>query len=452
MSSPTISPASLARLWLGGWGHLSLLVTNLLTGLAAITLSLLTLAAVLSIPGGGIGLVLVIPALYLAWWAVRLERHRIVGLTGVPIDPPQEPVDLPLWRQLWLDPRKWRAVAYLGLHSLWGTLVGTITVLGLGQLLALAAMPLYADRIPDDGLTLLWFVPVQGRTALAIAWAVGVLGLLALPVVARFLARVDITMARWLIGRDRTADVEQLEARVGTLTESRLQAVDSVEAERQRIERDLHDGPQQRLVAIAMGLGMAQEAMHRDPSAAASLIDEAHASAKEAIVEMRNVARGIVPPVLADRGLDAAISALAARSPVPVTVQTHDVGRLAPTIEAIAYFVVSESLTNVAKHSGASRADVVLERVPGLPAPAGLTPSSPAPPAVLDQLRITVRDDGRGGATPGRGTGLTGLRHRVGAVDGTLDVHSPEGGPTTLVASLPLRPETTHPTTHGAPS
>lgn len=439
MSSQIISPTSLARLWLGGWGHVSLLVTNLLTGMVALTLSLLTLAAVLSIPGGGVGLILLIPALYLSWWVGRAERHRLVALTGAPIDPETEPIDDPVWKQLWLDPRKWRAVAYLGLHSLWGTAVGLATLLGLGQLLALALIPLYRPRVPDDGLTLLWFIPVQGRTALGIAWAVGVLGLLLVPVVARFLSRVDLTMARWLIGRDRSGEVEELEARVGTLTESRLQAVDSVEAERQRIERDLHDGPQQRLVAIAMGLGMAKEALHRDPEAAASLIDEAHASAKEAIVEMRNVARGIVPPVLADRGLDAAVSALAARSPVPVTVTAREVGRLTPTIEAIAYFVVSESLTNVAKHSGATRADVTLER--------RLTPKGG------EQLAITVRDDGRGGADPSRGTGLTGLTHRVGAVDGTLEVHSPPGGPTTLVATIPLRhAQTITATTPGAPS
>lgn len=447
MSSQTISPASLARLWLGGWGHVSLLVTNLVTGFTALMLSLLTLTAVLAVPGGGVGLILLIPALYLSWWAGRAERHRLVALTGAPIDPQPEPVDNPIWKQLWLDPRKWRSVAYLGLHSLWGTGVGLATLLGLGQLLALAFIPLYRHQIPDDGITLLWFFPVQGRTALGILWAVGVIGLLLFPVIARFLSRVDVTMARWLIGRDRSREVEELEARVGTLTESRLQTVDSVEAERQRIERDLHDGPQQRLVAIAMGLGMAKEAIHRDPETAASLIDEAHASAKEAIVEMRNVARGIVPPVLADRGLDAAVSALAARSPVPVTVTAREVGRLTPTIEAIAYFVVSESLTNVAKHSTATRAEVTLARQPS---------------AGGEQLVVTVQDDGHGGADPSRGTGLTGLRHRVGAVDGTLQVHSPPGGPTTLVATIPLDAEarrrsldvrsTTHPTTHGAQS
>ena len=135
---------------------------------------------------------------------------------------------------------------------------------------------------------------------------------------------------------------------------------------------------------------------------------------------MRHVARGIVPPILADRGLEAALPALAARSAVPVSVEVHDVGRLDPTTEAIAYFVVSEALTNVAKHSGAEHAQVVVA-------------------TDVERLTATVTDDGRGGADPTRGTGLTGLRQRVTAVDGTLEVTSPSGGPTTLTATLPLR-------------
>ena len=135
---------------------------------------------------------------------------------------------------------------------------------------------------------------------------------------------------------------------------------------------------------------------------------------------MRHVARGIVPPILADRGLEAALPALAARAAVPVSVEVRDVGRLDPTTEAIAYFVVSEALTNVAKHSGAQHDEVVVT-------------------ADGEQLTATVTDDGVGGADPARGTGLTGLRQRVTAVDGTLDVTSPEGGPTALTATLPLR-------------
>ena len=169
-----------------------------------------------------------------------------------------------------------------------------------------------------------------------------------------------------------------------------------------------------------MTLGMAKQAIHEDPDSAAQLVDEAHRSAKEAIVEMRHVARGIVPPILADRGLEAALPALAARSTVPVSVDVRDVGRLDPTTEAITYFVVSEALTNVAKHSRAEHATVTV--------------------TTDDQgVRAVVTDDGRGGADPARGTGLTGLRQRVTAVDGTLEVDSPPGGGTRLTATLPLR-------------
>ncbi|MEJ2579026.1 MAG: sensor histidine kinase [Kineosporiaceae bacterium] len=205
--------------------------------------------------------------------------------------------------------------------------------------------------------------------------------------------------------------------------------MDSVELERRRIERDLHDGPQQRLVAIAMDLGMARERLHRDPDDVGELLDKAHAAAKEAIVEMRQVARGIHPPVLTDRGLDAALSALAARSPVPVDVHVGVGTRPSATVEAIAYFCVSEALTNVAKHSGATRATVEVTGSAGW-------------------LTVTVSDDGRGGADPGRGTGLVGLRDRVAAVDGTLAVSSPRGGPTVLTITLPA---TSRPATSGSP-
>lgn len=247
--------------------------------------------------------------------------------------------------------------------------------------------------------------------------------LLVAPLLATGVTSVDRSLARTLLGTDPEEEIAQLAERVDSLTETREATVDSVEAERRRIERDLHDGPQQRLVAIAMDLGMARDRFTTDPEAARELLDKAHAASKEAIVEMRQVARGIVPPILADRGLDAAVSALAARSPVPVSVAVDEaVGRLEPSIEAIAYFCVSELLTNVAKHARAGHATVRLTRT--------------------DDGRVVVEvvDDGVGGADPTRGTGLIGLRQRVSAVDGTLEVSSPAGGPTRAVVALPLRP------------
>jgi signal transduction histidine kinase len=194
--------------------------------------------------------------------------------------------------------------------------------------------------------------------------------------------------------------------------------VAAADAERRRIERDLHDGAQQRLVALAMTLGRAKAT--EDPLAARELLDAAHRESKAALAELRSLARGIHPAVLTDRGLDAALSALAARCPVPVAVAVDLPRRAAPAVEAIAYFVVAEALTNVAKHSHASRASLCVAIEGG-------------------ELAIEVSDDGRGGARPDGG-GLTGLRDRVRAVDGTLLLVSPEGEGTTLRVELPCEP------------
>ena len=209
----------------------------------------------------------------------------------------------------------------------------------------------------------------------------------------------------------------QLQARVEALQASRDRAVDSAEAERRRIERDLHDGAQQRLVALAMDLGMARAKLESDPAAATALVGEAHEEAKRALVELRDLARGIHPAVLADRGLDAAISALAARSPVPVGVEVTT-GRLPGPVESAAYFVVAEALANAAKHARAAEIGVRIARH-------------------RDLLIVEVIDDGVGGADPARGSGLHGLADRVAAVDGHLTISSPPGGPTVIRAELP---------------
>lgn len=415
---------SLVTRWLLGWCSLTLLVTSIFTAAIAVVGWSLVVASISSIPAAGIGIVMLVPTLWLCGVLGHAERHRVAALTGQTIHPPASQAGQPLWKRLFLDAHSWKSVGYLVLHTFWGAATGAVALAVLAHCLLILAMPLYAGNIPDDGITLLWAFTVDGAPALITLWLLALITLLALPALAAVTTMVDVTLARWLLGRSEAQQVRELAARVDTLTESRAETVDSVEAERRRIERDLHDGPQQRLVAIAMSLGMAKEAIRTDPDTAAELVDEAHTSAKEAIVEMRHVARGIVPPVLSDRGLDAALSALAARSPVPVDVDVRDVGRVDPTVEAIAYFVVSEALTNVAKHSGADRATVDVGVTRG---PRG------------QQLAVTITDDGRGGADPMLGTGLTGLRQRVGSIDGDLRVSSPEGGPTTLAARLPLR-------------
>jgi signal transduction histidine kinase len=205
--------------------------------------------------------------------------------------------------------------------------------------------------------------------------------------------------------------------RIERLEESRAAAVDVQESELRRIERDLHDGAQARLVALGMSLGMAEEKLRTDPEGARALLAEARTGAKEALEDLRDLARGIRPPILEDRGLEAAIASLVARSPIPAELSIEDAQRHNAAIETAAYFVAAESLANAIKHSGAARVDIRVRRI-------------------VDTLVIEVVDDGRGGADVS-GNGLTGLRQRVAALDGTLRVASPEGGPTIVRAELP---------------
>ena len=232
------------------------------------------------------------------------------------------------------------------------------------------------------------------------------------PLLAGLIA-VGANAAALLMTGDRTALTE----RISTLEESRAGAVDVQEAELRRIERDLHDGAQARLVALGMSLGMAEQKLASEPEAAAELLADARAGAGEALRELRDLARGIHPPVLADRGLDAAVRALAAASPVSVTVSATVPERPKPPVESAAYFVVAEALANAGKHSGARRVDVRICSGDGV-------------------LSVEVHDDGSGGADADGG-GLSGLRRRVEALDGTLRVISPPGGPTTVRAELP---------------
>jgi signal transduction histidine kinase len=212
-------------------------------------------------------------------------------------------------------------------------------------------------------------------------------------------------------------DREELTQRIETLTTTRAGAVDQQEAELRRIERDLHDGAQARLVALGMSIGMAEQKMATDPEGAREMLVEARQGAGQALKELRDLARGIHPPVLADRGLEAAITALADASPLRVMVHAELDERPAAPVESAAYFVVAETLANAGKHSGAKRVDIRMIREG-------------------DTLSIEIADDGKGGADP-NGAGLSGLRRRVEALDGTLRVASPSGGPTLIRADMP---------------
>jgi len=348
----------------------------------------------------------------------HIERFRLAAVPGVLITNPHRPLDGPWARRGFGRLRSaatWKEIGYHLVH-LPKAVVFVAVALGTWALgLALATLPLYVGRVPAGRATVLWWDIEPGAEA-AVACAVGVGLLLTAPWVTRGLSRLTVGMAEGLLGG---GEAEVLRERVGDLEASRAGVVDAAEAERRRIERDLHDGAQQRLVALAMSLGLAREKLDHDPAAARALIDEAHREAKNALVELRDLARGLHPPVLTDRGLTAAVAGLASRAPLPVEVDVRVERRCPPSIEGIAYFVISESLTNVARHSGALRARVLVVDT-------GLA------------LVVEVSDDGVGGAHTERGSGLRGLADRVAAVDGSFRVASPTGGPTSVRAELPL--------------
>ena len=344
-----------------------------------------------------------------------LERRRAALVFGAPIPaayrPPPADRKLPSrLRAAVHDPQRWKDLAYLVLLGEVGLLCGVVWVSLWAMALGSLTLPAWWWAMPGDA-KYLWFTVDTFEEAVGAA-AIGVVFLPLAVFAQRPLALAQAHLARWLLA-------PSLAARVERLTETRAGAVDAATSELQRIERDLHDGAQARLVALAMDLGMAEERFDRDPDGARELVGEARREAKRALSELRDLARGMRPSLLAERGLAPAVAALAARSPVP-TSATVDVPRKPPAqVETAAWFVVSEALANAAKHSGAGRAAVRLTARDG-------------------HLQVEVADDGRGGADPA-GAGLKGLAQRVEALDGTLEVHSPPGGPTVVRALLPCK-------------
>ena len=321
-----------------------------------------------------------VPVLLAATFLIRtfgdLERRWVSSMLATPV-PTAERVPLEggvvtRWRLRLTDPTTWRDAGYL------------LLALPLGVLE-------FAIAIPSIILVpmAIWVTPWIG-------WIHGQLALT-------------------LLGPPRA---QRAEANAQRLQASRARGVDAAEAERRRIERDLHDGAQQRLVSLAMGLGRARSKLDSEPEAVRDLLDEAHSDAKEAVAELRDLARGIFPAVLADRGLDAALSAQAAKSPIPVDMRVAVDPRPPAAVETAAYFIVGESLANIAKHASATRASVHVRRSE-------------------DTVVIEVTDDGMGGAELRPGGGLAGLADRAATIDGVLTVVSPSGGGTVIRADLP---------------
>jgi signal transduction histidine kinase len=405
-----------ARTWLAVIHLLSGWVIGLAVGIViavGVPLGLAMLVIALS------GIVLLWTLLLLCDQFAWAERRRFAVLLDAHIpEPPADRRPGSLWRRFWRRfgaPDTWRHFLYALLRFPLSTAEATIVLVTWSIGFAMVALPAYDWMLPRGSTLWDTAVPAPHNAAVVAAVAIGgLILLLAAAQVTRGLAIADVAVARLLLGsRDRAA----LQARIGELERSRARVVDSAEAERRRIERDLHDGAQQRLVALAMELGRAKARFADDPEAARAIVDQAHAEAKEALVELRNLVRGVHPPVLTDRGLDAALSGLAALCPVPVAMNVNVPHRPPASIEAIAYFVVAEALTNVAKHARAGSAQVLVERHG-------------------DTLRIVIRDDGAGGADPS-GQGLSGLADRVVGVDGRLSVDSPPGRGTVIGVELP---------------
>ena len=413
-----------ARNWRPTLHALAGLAAGLVGGAVLGMLVLVWLAAIWSLidwPVGGWGRATLYAAVVLAGpvlllWAGRglgaLQRARCRAELGIdlPAPPARVPGAWPL-RPLraWGAPATWRQLGYHLLAAVGGTAGGAlVAACWTAPVLAVA----YLAGIGDDGRR-----PAIGLAVVVLAAAM----LLAAPWVAGWVARADEAAARALLGPSRG---EELAVRVESLARSRAEIVAATDAERRRIERDLHDGTQRRLVSLAMHLGMARASLTDVPEEVRQVIEQAHDKATEALAELRQLVRGLHPAVLEDRGLDAALSGIAAHAPLPVRLRVDVAGRCSPSIEAVAYFVVSEALTNVAKHADAGSAEVTVDRTGG-------------------RLRIVVSDDGRGGATldggaaDGAGTGLRGLAQRAAAVDGTLTVDSPPGGPTAITVELP---------------
>jgi signal transduction histidine kinase len=360
-------------------------------------------------------------ALTMRLWmlAARGERARVRAFSGQTIPrpylPPFRGSPVARARARMHDPAVWRDLAYLLLLFPLGVAELVIVIVLLAVPLSFTTLPLYAWALPHGGPQLATGVYVDAPAEILLVLLLGLLLVVPACLVLIGLSRAHLLLARFLLGPTRGA---ALAARVDVLTKTRSGVIEAQLLERQRIERDLHDGAQQRLVALAMDLGMAKEKFYSDPQAAQALVESSHQEAKRALADLRDLVRGIYPAVLADRGLDAAISSVAGRSPIPVSVDLRLASRLPEPIEAAAYFVITEALANVAKHSGATEAHVTVRHAGNC-------------------LTVDVTDNGVGGAATETGTGLAGLRDRLAALDGRLTIFSPTGGPTTVRAEMP---------------
>jgi signal transduction histidine kinase len=369
------------------------------------------------------GLPLLALALLVARGFADIERLRLGRLQGAPVPRPRyRPADPDAgWVRRTLAPirqgQAWLDLLH-GLFALVPSLIGFVLgvtwwALAVGGL----SYPIWYRYLPQDDEDNPVVKAVLGsdttENRLLFYVGVGVIALITLPMVLRGAAALHAGYSRALL-----TSLAQLQGRIEDLTESRAAVVSAEATALRRLERDIHDGPQQRLVRLAMDLSRAQRQLDRDPAAARQTLTEAVGQTRETLDELRALSRGIAPPILADRGLSSALAALASRSIIPVELAITVEDRLPAVVENTVYFVAAEALANVAKHSGATTAKVTVRRQDGA-------------------IYLVVEDDGVGGAHLAKGHGLAGLADRVRAVDGQLAVDSPDGGPTVLVAEVP---------------
>jgi signal transduction histidine kinase len=377
-----------------------------------------------------IGLPILMATLLLARGFAALERHRIADVLDRRIPQPHyKRVTAPsFWRRVLTplsDPQCWFDL----LHGIFRFIPSTVAFAfavtwWLGAIGGLT-FPLWDWSIPrgadNTDLPELLGMGDALSTRIVFYMALGVFFAGTLYPVVRSAALVEAAFGRWLLGTVGELREQVVEAQAARdAAQSQTAAAVSAETTAlRRLERDIHDGPQQRLVRLAMDLGRAEQQFATDPDAARATVAEALTQTRETLDELRALSRGIAPPILVDRGLKAALTALAGRSIVPVDLDTPPLDRMEPAVESTAYFVVAEALTNVAKHSNATEVQVSLRRIGG-------------------GLFITVADDGVGGASPAKGHGLAGLMDRVHAAGGVLTVDSPDGAGTRLTAELPV--------------
>ncbi|MEV5972227.1 histidine kinase [Streptomyces sp. NPDC051921] len=345
---------------------------------------------------------LCVPSLAAPW--AESHRRRAGALLGRPVEP---------------RPRALRRdLTWLVTQVAIGLPAGALALLCLGNLLLTLVVTVgWWAFSPEDPPRLLlldvpvdsWALALTGNVAQLLLLAV--LAAVALPPLARAHARCCLAVLA-------PSPAERLAARVTELARTRADVLQAHGAELRRIERNLHDGPQARLVAIAIRLAVAGQSLPRDPEAAAALVRQAQAETEEAMTELRSVIRTIYPPVLADQGLVGALHTLATRAGVPTRIDVGELGEVPAAVEAVAYFTVTEALANIARHSGAAKAAVLVTRSGAV-------------------LSVEITDDGTGGADASRGSGLDGIRRRAAALDGTMKISSPPGGPTVLTVELP---------------